>query len=75
VLGPDQRVAPYQALKSITEWAAYQYFDEDIKGTISKGKLADFVILDKNPLKIEPSNLYKLQVLETIKEGNTVYKK
>jgi hypothetical protein len=63
------------ALKSITEWAAYQYFDEDIKGTLAEGKLADFVILDKNPLKIDPQNLHKLEVIETIKEGKSVYKK
>lgn len=75
VLGADQRVTPYEALKSITEWAAYQYFDEDIKGTIAEGKLADLVILDQNPLKVAPQNLHRLQVLETIKEGETVYKR
>ncbi len=75
LLGADQRMTPYQALKSITEWAAYQYFDEDIKGTLAEGKLADFVILDKNPLKIDPQNLHKLQVIETIKEGEAVYRK
>jgi len=75
LLGADQRVTPYQALKSITEWAAYQYFDKDLKGTLAEGKLADFVILDQNPLKIDPQNLHKLQVIETIKEGETVYKK
>jgi hypothetical protein len=75
LLGADQRMTPYQALKSITEWAAYQYFDEDIKGTLAVGKLADFVILDQNPLKIDPQNLHKLQVIKTIKEGETVYRK
>lgn len=75
LLGADQRVTPYQALKSITEWAAYQYFDEDIKGTITEGKMADFVILDQNPLKIDPQNLHKLQVMETIKEGEPVYRR
>jgi len=75
VLGPDQRVTAYQALKSITDWAAYQYFEEDRKGTIKAGKLADFVILDKNPVKIDPKELGALQVVETIKEGNTVYRK
>ena len=75
LLGADQRMTPYQALKSLTEWAAYQYFDEDIKGILAEGKLADFVILDKNPLKIDPQNLHKLQVIETIKEGEAVYRK
>ena len=75
VIGPDQRVSPYIALKSVTEWAAYQYFEEDRKGTIKEGKMADLVILDKNPLKIEPSEIINLQVLETIKEGNKIYQK
>jgi len=75
VLGPDQRVGTFDALRSITVNAAYQYFEEDRKGTIEEGKLADFVILDKNPLKVEPEALWDLQVLETIKEGETVYRK
>jgi len=74
VLGPDQRVSVYNALRSITTNAAYQFFEEDRKGTLEEGKLADFVILDANPLKVEPSALWDLQVLETIKEGATIYK-
>ena len=45
------------------------------KGTIETGKVADFVVLDKNPLKIDPSELQNLVVMETIKEGVSVYKK
>jgi predicted amidohydrolase YtcJ len=74
VIGPDQRVNAYLALKSITDWAAYTAFEENLKGTIAAGKLADFVILDKNPLKIDPMSFGDLKVLETIKEGSTVYK-
>lgn len=74
IIGPDERVSPYIALKSITNWAAYQYFEEDIKGTLTAGKLADLVILDQNPLKINPADLRSLIVQETIKEGETVYK-
>jgi predicted amidohydrolase YtcJ len=75
IIGPDQRISPYIALKSITDWAAYQYFEEARKGTIKEGKLADLVILDKNPLKIEPSEIINIQVLETIKEGKNIYQK
>ena len=73
MIGPDQRVSPYIALKSITEWAAWQYFEEDRKGTLTPGKLADLVILDNDPTKVEPSTIIDIQVLETIEEGQTVY--
>ncbi|RQO33234.1 hydrolase [Herminiimonas sp. KBW02] len=73
VLGEDQRVSPYIALKSITDWASRQYFEEKNKGTISVGKLADLVILDKNPLKVDPATIRDIKVLETIKEGKTIF--
>lgn len=75
ILGPDERLTPYEALKSITIWGAYQHFEEERKGSLKVGKLADMVILDKNPLKVETLSLKDIQVLETIKEGKTVYKK
>ncbi len=73
VLGPDQRITPYEGLKTITEWAARQYFEEDTKGTLSEGKLADFVILEKNPLKVDPLTIHDIKVEMTIKEGETVF--
>tara|TARA_B100001059_G_C17799329_1_gene565145 strand:- start:136 stop:1869 length:1734 start_codon:yes stop_codon:yes gene_type:complete len=73
ILGPDQKITPYEGLKTLTDWAAYQYFEEDRKGTLSKGKLADFVILDKNPLKIDPMQIHDIKILKSIKEGKTVY--
>jgi predicted amidohydrolase YtcJ len=75
VIGPNERISPYNALRSITIWAAYQYFEENVKGSIKEKKLADFVILDKNPIKINPKAIKDIVVLETIKEGKTVYKK
>jgi predicted amidohydrolase YtcJ len=73
IIGPEQRVPVYIALKSITDWAAYQAFEENIKGTLTAGKLADFVILDKNPLKVDPMQIADLKVTATIKEGKTIY--
>ncbi|WOD44561.1 amidohydrolase [Hwangdonia lutea] len=74
VIGENERVTPYQALKAITTNAAYELFDENLKGTLTEGKLADFVILDKNPLKVKAMEIKEIQILETIKEGVSVYK-
>jgi len=75
ILGPDERITPLDALKAITINAAYQYHEEDRKGSLKAGKLADMVILDKNPLTIAPENIKDILVLETIKEGKSVYKR
>jgi len=73
VVGPDERVGPYDALRAVTATAAYQLKEEKTKGTLEPGKLADLVILDKNPLKVEPTTIKDIAVVETIKEGRTVY--
>ncbi len=75
VIGETERLTPYEALQAITIWSAYQHFEEDRKGSLTPGKLADLVILDKNPLKVDPDAIKDIEVLETIKEGVTVYKK
>jgi predicted amidohydrolase YtcJ len=75
ILGPDERITPYQAIQAITINAAYEYYEEDSKGTLSAGKLADMVILNSNPLKIDPMIIKDIVLLETIKEGTTIYKK
>jgi predicted amidohydrolase YtcJ len=74
VLGADQRVDPETVLKALTIWAAWQYSEEDRKGSIEPGKLADLVILDNDPLTVDPMTIQDIKVLETIKEGNSVYK-
>jgi predicted amidohydrolase YtcJ len=73
-IGPDERVSPYIAFKAMTDYAAYQYFEEKTKGTLEAGKLADLVILDANPLKVEPLAIKDIKVLETLKAGKTIYK-
>lgn len=75
ILGPDQCITVMDALKAITINAAYQYHEEERKGSLKAGKLADLVILDQDPLTIDPGNLRDIRVLETIKEGKTVFKK
>jgi len=73
IIGEDEKLTPYEALKSITEWAAYQHFEESKKGTLTVNKLADMVVLDQNPLKVDPMKIKDIIVLETIKEGQSVY--
>ena len=75
IIGKNERLTPYEALKCITEWSAYQHFEEDRKGTLEVGKIADLVLLNANPLKSELDDIKDIIVLETIKEGVTVYKK
>lgn len=73
IIGPEQRVDVMTALKAMTIWPAWQHFEEETKGSIEVGKLADFVILDQNPLEVDPETLDRIKVTETIKEGVTVY--
>lgn len=61
---PDQRVTALEGLKAMTIWAAEQFGEQESKGSLEVGKLADLVILDQNSLK----------VVETIKRGNTIYR-
>ncbi|MFC5626038.1 amidohydrolase [Algoriphagus winogradskyi] len=75
IIGKEERLTPYEALKSITIWGAFQHFEENRKGSLVSGKLADLVILDQNPLKVDPMLLKDIQVMETIKEGKTIFKK
>ena len=73
VLGPDQRASVLEALYSVTQGAAYQYFEEDEKGSITVGKRADFVVLESNPLTIDPLQLENVGVVETFARGKSVY--
>ncbi|MEI7970436.1 MAG: amidohydrolase [Betaproteobacteria bacterium] len=74
VIGPSERVPPYVALLGVTRFAAYQIKEERSKGTLEAGKLADLVILDRNPLKVDPRAIKDIRVLQTIKEGRTIFR-
>ncbi len=73
ILGADQCIPVDAAIKSLTLWAAYQHYEEANRGSIEVGKLADFVVLDQNPHAIPIEKLADLKVLQTIKEGKTIY--
>ncbi|WP_010324747.1 amidohydrolase [Marinobacterium stanieri] len=73
ILGPTQRVDVMTALKAMTIWPAWQQFEENSKGSIEAGKIADFVILSSDPTIIDPETLDQLQVLATIKNDKVIY--
>ena len=74
-LDEDQKVTPYAAMHAITYNGAYQYGEEADKGTLETSKLADLVVLDRNPLAVDPREIRDIQVLATIKEGETLYER
>ena len=63
------------ALKAMTVNGALQYFEENEKGSVEEGKLADLIILDKNPLEVPVDEIKNIRVLETFKEGRSIYKR
>lgn len=73
LLGEAQKLTVAEALKAVTMEGAYQIFEEDTKGSITPGKIADLVILGENPLTADPTQLKNIPVLETIKAGATIY--
>jgi predicted amidohydrolase YtcJ len=73
VLGRDQRMTPYEALKAVTINAAWQHKEEKEKGTLEVGKQADFVILSANPIKVKHNKLRQIKVMKTINDGEVIY--
>ncbi len=73
IIGPSHRVDVMTGIKAMTLWSAWQHFEEDRKGSIEVGKLADFVILDKDPTAVDVNTLDEIKVTETIKEGKTIF--
>jgi len=73
-LGEGQRIDMETALRAITYDAAWQNFEEKKKGSIEVGKLADFVVLDRNPLEVDAVAVKDINVVQTIVGGETVFK-
>ncbi|MEE4187720.1 MAG: amidohydrolase family protein, partial [Roseobacter sp.] len=73
IIGPAQRVDVLTALKAMTIWPAYQHFEEDRKGSLEVGKLADLVILSDDPTAIDAEILDRIAISETIKQGKVIY--
>ena len=75
ILGKEEQISPLAALQAVTKNAAYQYFEEQEKGTLAQGKRADMIILSADPLQVEPTAIREIQVLQTIKDGQIVYQR
>lgn len=72
-IGENERISTFFALKAITEWGAFQHFEERNKGTLEPGKQADMVVLSRDPLKTAANELYGIGIIATIKNGNLIY--
>lgn len=72
---PNQKMTREQALRSYTLDAAYGAFEEDIKGSITVGKLADFTIYDQDIMNVDERQLLDTQIAMTIFNGEVVYSK
>jgi predicted amidohydrolase YtcJ len=75
VLGADERIPVMDALRAVTSNAAWQYGEEDSKGTITPGKQADLVLLDRSPLAVEPEEIRNIRVMRTYKGGEILYER
>ena len=73
ILGPLERISPYSALQQVTLNAAWQIHEEADKGSLVAGKRADLVVLDANPLTVDPTQLHAIRVVATLKDGSVIY--
>ena len=74
VLGEEQKISTYSALEAMTINAAFQHFEDDIKGSIEVGKLADLVVLSEDPLSIPVNELLELKIMATYSHGKEIFK-
>ena len=72
---PDERLTIEEAIQAYTFNSAYASFEENIKGSIAVGKLADIVILSDNLLKISPSKIKDVKILTTIFDGKIIFQR
>ena len=75
IMGSGLRLSPLQALTTMSKYAAFQFFEDDIKGELVPGKQADAVILSGNPMAVARGLLKDIEVIETIKQGKSIYRK
>ena len=72
---PEEAITVMEAIRMHTIWAARSGFEEHIKGSIETGKLADMVVLSRDPLSVEPEELMSIQAMMTIVDGDIVFER
>jgi predicted amidohydrolase YtcJ len=70
---PEEKMTRDEALRSYTIWPAYAAFEENLKGSIEAGKLADFIVIDRDYMACSESEIKDIRVIETVIGGKTVY--
>lgn len=75
ILGKEEQIPVIEAIKAVTINAAYQYGEENIKGSIEVGKFADFVVLEENPLRVNKEKIKEISVLKTYKRGRRIFER
>lgn len=73
LLGANERIGPLDAMRAYTTYAAMCSFEEDKKGSIEVGKLADFVVMSEDPLQADSERIKEIKVLKTVVGGKVVY--
>ena len=73
VWGASQRISVTEAMKICTMHGAYASFEESIKGSLTPGKLADIVIVEADPHKVDPDSIVDIKILRTILGGRTTF--
>jgi predicted amidohydrolase YtcJ len=73
VWGANQRVSIDEAMRIGTINGAYASYEEQMKGSITAGKFADFVMLEQDPHKVEPDRLKDIRIMRTVVGGKTVF--
>jgi hypothetical protein len=71
--GPDQRVSVEEALRVGTLYGAYASYEEHSKGSVEAGKLADLVVLEKDPTKVDPFSIIDIKIERTMVGGRWVF--
>jgi predicted amidohydrolase YtcJ len=74
-MGPDQGVTIDEAIRMFTLNGAYASFEEHKKGSITEGKLADLVVLDRDPSRVPPEDVHTLRAEMTVIDGRVVYER